>query len=302
MAIALLTFVAVFTLIASVGILVVDREKKPQIANVLLTPEQRRGLSGSLKQAGASIGSLAEHFEGVVPRTQAEISVMQQRMIRAGYRGESAVKIFYGAKFLVMMLFLVLSLVTGLASLNYFFVILLALALGFLAPDFWLGRRIKSRQREIRLGLPDVLDLLVVCVEAGLSLDHATVRTTDEMGRSHQAISDELGVVVLEQRAGCPRADAWRHLADRTDVESVRNVVSMLVQSEQFGTSIAKTLRVHSQTLRTQRIQQVEEQAAKTGIKILFPLVLCIFPNLFLVTLGPAIMLMMDSLRENFNH
>ena len=302
MGIALLTFISVFTLIASAGIWLAEREKKPQIASVLLTPEQRRGLSGSLKQAGVSLGNLVEHLEGVVPKSQAEISVMQQRMIRAGYRGESAVSVFYGAKCVSMAGFLVLVLVTGIASANYFFIILLALALGFLAPDFWLGRRIKSRQREIRLGLPDVLDLLVVCVEAGLSLDQATVRTAEEMGRSHRALSDELGMVVLEQRAGCPRAEAWRHLADRTDVESVRNVVSMLVQSEQFGTSIAKTLRVHSQTLRTQRIQQVEEQAAKTGIKILFPLVLCIFPNLFLVTLGPAVMMMLDSLRDNFTH
>ncbi len=302
MAIAILTFVAVFALMGSAGMLLIDREKKPQIADVLITPEQRRGLSGSLKQAGASFGTLVEHFEGVLPKTQAEVSVLQQRLIRAGFRNETAVKVFYGAKFLIMVSFLVISLATGLASLNYFFVILLALALGFLSPDFWLGRRIKKRQRQIRLGLPDVLDLLVVCVEAGLSLDQATARTADEMGRSHSALSDELGVVVLEQRAGCPRTDAWRHLSHRTDVESVRNVVSMLVQSEQFGTSIARTLRVHSQTLRTQRIQQVEEQAAKTGIKILFPLVLCIFPNLFLVTLGPAVMLMMDSLRQNFDH
>jgi tight adherence protein C len=201
-----------------------------------------------------------------------------------------------------MVAFLILVLATGLVKYNYFIVLLLALGLGFLAPDFWLGRRIAKRQREIRRGLPDVLDLLIVCVEAGLSLDQATARTSQELDRSGTALSDEMGVVVLEQRAGCPRSDAWRHLADRTDVDSVRSVVSMLVQSEVFGTSIARTLRVHSETLRTQRIQQVEEQAAKTGIKILFPLVFCIFPNLFLVTLGPAIMLMMDSFSKNLNH
>lgn len=302
MAIALMTFFSVFTLLASAGLWLGERERKPQIASVLRTPEQQRGLSGSLRQAGASLGTLMEQLEGVVPKTEADMSVVGQRMIRAGFRGESAVRVFYGAKCVAMAGLIMLVLATGLARLNFFFVPLLALALGFLAPDFWLGRKIKRRQREVRQGLPDVLDLLVVCVEAGLSLDQATARTSEEMGRSHPALSDELRVVVLEQRAGCPRAEAWRHLAHRTDVENVRNVVSMLVQSEQFGTSIAKTLRVHSQTMRTQRIQQVEEQAAKTGIKILFPLVLCVFPNLFLVTLGPAIMMMMDSLRDNFSH
>jgi tight adherence protein C len=147
-----------------------------------------------------------------------------------------------------------------------------------------------------------VLDLLIVCVEAGLSIDQATIRTAQEMGISRSPIADELDVVILEQRAGCPRTDAWKHLAERTDVDCVRNIVSMLVQADQFGTSIAKTLRIYSQTLRTQRIQQVEEQAAKTGIKILFPLVLFIFPNLFLVVLGPPVMMMLDALHSNFNH
>jgi tight adherence protein C len=109
------------------------------------------------------------------------------------------------------------------------------------------------------------------------------------------AVCDELAIVVLEQRAGSPRADAWRHFAERTNVDSVRNLVSVLVQSEKFGTSIAKTLRIHSDTLRTQRRQKVEEQAAKTTVKLVFPLVLFIFPSLFLVTLGPAMITIMES-------
>jgi tight adherence protein C len=148
--------------------------------------------------------------------------------------------------------------------------------------------------------LPDVLDLLIICIEAGLGLDQATARTAHELERSHKAISDELGVVVLEQRAGRPRSDAWRHMAERTDVDIIRNLVTMLVQSEQFGTSIAKTLRTHSETLRTQRVQSVEERAAKTTVKLIFPLVLFIFPCLFLVTLGPAAILMSESFGKNF--
>jgi tight adherence protein C len=126
-------------------------------------------------------------------------------------------------------------------------------------------------------------------------LDQAVSRTAEELSLAQPVVCDELAIVVLEQRAGAPRADAWRHLAERTNVDSVRNLVSVLVQAEKFGTSIAKTLRIHSDTLRTQRRQKVEEQAAKTTVKLVFPLVLFIFPSLFLVTLGPAMITIMES-------
>ena len=191
---------------------------------------------------------------------------------------------------------------TGLASQNPLFIYIACLGLGFLAPDFWLGRQIKNRQAKIRRGLPDVLDMLVICVEAGLSLDQATARTAEELRQSQPILSDELGVVALEQRAGSARSEAWKHLADRTGLDIVRNLVSMLVQSEQFGTSIAKTLRVHSDTLRTKRVQEIEEKAAKLSVKLLFPLVLFIFPSLFVVVLGPAVILMADSFKSLFGH
>jgi tight adherence protein C len=237
-----------------------------------------------------------------VPKNKAEISVVQQRLIRAGYRSESAINLFYGAKVLVPVILSLLAFTTGVGRYSPFFVYLTAIGLGFLLPDFWLGNRISTRQARIRLGLPDVLDLLVICIEAGLSLDQAVARTAEELNLAQPAICDELAIVVLEQRAGCPRADAWKHFADRTNVESVRNLVSVLVQSEKFGTSIAKTLRVHSDTLRTQRRQRVEEQAAKTTIKLVFPLVLFIFPSLFLVTLGPAAITVMESFDKYLIH
>ena len=170
----------------------------------------------------------------------------------------------------------------------------LAIGLGFLMPDFWLGNRIKARQLSLRLGLPDALDLIVVCIEAGLSLDKATLRTADELHLSQPAISYELKLVNLEQRAGRARTDAWRNFAERTDVESVRSMVAVFVQADQFGTSISKALRVHSDTLRVQRRQQAEEQAAKTTVKLVFPLVFFIFPSIFLVTLGPAMIAIME--------
>jgi tight adherence protein C len=266
---------------------------------MVVTPRGKRGaLLSTLQQTSSSFGGMVGHLERVLPKSQAEVSVVQQRLIRAGFRKDSAVNLFYGAKVLVPLSLCLLALVTGLAHNNPFFAYVLALGLGFLAPDFWLGRRMKLRQASIRRGLPDALDLLVICIEAGLSMDQATARTVEELRTAQPQVCDELGIVVLEQRAGRARADAWRQFAERTDVDSVRNLVSVLVQSEQLGTSVAKTLRVHSDTLRTQRRQRVEEQAAKTTIKLVFPLVFFIFPSLFLVTLGPAIIIMSESFKK----
>jgi len=142
----------------------------------------------------------------------------------------------------------------------------------------------------------------VICMEAGLSLDQATIRTVQELKKSQPELCDELGIVVLEQRAGRARSEAWKHMGDRTGVDSVRNLVSMLVQTEQFGTSIAKMLRVHSDTMRVQRVQMIEELAGKTSVKLVFPLVLFIFPALFLVTLGPAAIVMMESFSSLTKH
>jgi tight adherence protein C len=165
-------------------------------------------------------------------------------------------------------------------------------------PDFVLGHLIGSRQLKIRLGLPDALDLMVICIEAGMGLDQAIQRAADEMRLSHPAISDELSVISLEQRAGRARAEAWKNLADRTDVDEVRAVVATLVQADQFGTSVARALRVHAETLRTRRRQQVEEEAAKTTVKLVFPLALFIFPSLFVVTLGPAVISLIEGFEK----
>jgi tight adherence protein C len=298
MGFAIFTFSVVFLLFVSGGLLLFYREEMIQRISDAINPRpKQKSLLGAIQQTGISIGGVIEHFENVLPKSQAEVSVILQRLQRAGFRDESAVKIFYGSKVLVPLLLCALAVVSGLGKLNWFFVIALSLGLGFLVPDFWLGRRISTRQAKIRRGLPDVLDLLVICIEAGLSLDQATARTAMELKTAQPELCDELGIVVLEQRAGRPRGEAWKHLAERTGVDCVRNLVSMLVQAEQFGTSIAKTLRVHSDTLRTQRVQAVEEAAAKTTIKLIFPLVLFIFPSLFVVVLGPAMISIMESFK-----
>ncbi len=298
MGFAILVFCAIFLLIGSGGLLLFYRETMLQRISEVINPRPKpKSLMSTIQKTGLSIGGVVEHFEHVLPKSQAEVSVILQRLIRAGYRDESAVKLFYGCKVLVPLLLCVLVGVSGVADFSPLFIYIGALGFGFLVPDFWLGRQISNRQKALRRGLPDVLDLLVICIEAGLSLDQATARTAEELRQAQPELCDELRVVVLEQRAGRARSESWKHLAERTDVDSVRNLVSMLVQSEQFGTSIAKTLRTHSDTLRTQRVQAVEEMAAKTTIKLVFPLVLFIFPSLFLVTLGPAVISMIESMK-----
>jgi len=301
MGFAVTTFIAIFLLIVSGGLILFYREAMIQRVAQVVTPRPKQsGIKDTIQHTGSALGGVVQQFERVVPRSQADVSIIQQRLIRAGYRRESAVNYFYGAKVLMPILLCLVAFATGIGHWSPFFAYLVALGLGFLLPDFWLGNRIAHRQANIRRGLPDVLDLLVICIEAGLSLDQATARSAEELAVAHPDICDELSLVVLEQRAGCPRADAWKHFADRCNVESVRNLVSVLAQSEKFGTSIAKTLRVHSDTLRTQRRQKVEEQAAKTTVKLVFPLVFFIFPSLFLVTLGPAAIVIMDNFQKYF--
>lgn len=303
MGMAFFAFIVIFLLIASGGLILFYREAMLQRIAAVTSPRaaaKPKSFVSTIQQTGLSLTSVVEQLEKVMPKSKAEVSIVQQRLIRAGYRKESAIKLFYGAKVILPLVFCSLLLITGIGHYSPLFLYMLALVLGFLGPDFWLGNRISARQNRIRRGLPDVLDLLIICVEAGLSLDQGVQRTAVELKGTQPDLSDELGVVVLEQAAGRPRGDAWRNFAERTDVDSVRNLVSVLVQSEKFGTSIARTLRIHSDTLRTQRRQKVEEQAAKTTVKLVFPLVLFIFPSIFLVTLGPAAIIMTESFKKLF--
>jgi tight adherence protein C len=296
---AILAFVGVFVLIGSIGVLVFYREAALERIGQVINPQRKQStLTEKFQNTGSSIGNVVKRFENLMPKSENEVSVIKKRLMLAGYRNENAIKIFYGSKVLLPLLLASIAMVSGLASLGPFFVYLVALGGGFLAPDFWLGKKIKKRQKKLTRGLPDVLDLLVICMEAGLSLDQATSRCAEELRDSQPEICDELGLVVLEQRAGRARSEAWKNMADRTGVDSLRNLVSMLVQTEQFGTSIAKMLRVHSDTLRVQRVQLVEEMAGKTSVKLVFPLVLFIFPALFLVTLGPAAIVMAESFQS----
>lgn len=303
MQMAIISFVAIFLLIGSGGLLLFYRQAMIQrIAGVVSPRSKRADFMDTIQQTRSSLGGMVERLDRVMPKSATEVSIQEKRLIRAGFRKDSAVKLFYGAKVLVPVSLCILAIVSGFAHYSPFFAYALSLGVGFLLPDFWLGRQIKKRQKQIRLGLPDALDFLVICIEAGLSMDQATARTAEELRMARPALSDELDIVVLEQRAGRLRSDAWRQFAERTAVDTVRILVTVLVQSEQLGTSVAKTLRVHSDTLRTQRRQQVEEQAAKTSIKLVFPLVFFIFPSLFVVTIGPEAIIMAESFQKYLSH
>jgi tight adherence protein C len=223
----------------------------------------------------------------IAPRSVGEMSKMQQRLVAAGYRRNEALLIFAGVRVgLALLTFVVLS--TPLIVKPNLGVSLIGAVIGYMLPGMVLARLAGKRQHKIRLGLPDALDLLVVSVEAGLGLDQAIQRVGQELTFAHPDLCDELKLVNLELRAGVARPEALSNLGERTGVDDVISLVAMLVQTDKFGTSVAQSLRVHSETLRTKRRQRAEEKAAKLGAKLVFPLVTCIFPAIWVVTIGPA--------------
>jgi tight adherence protein C len=241
----------------------------------LPAPRSER-LTKTLKRIGA-----------MAPQNPKDLGKIKQRLLQTGYRGSEAVTVFFGTRVaLALGAFALLS-----SSLIIRPSLLLSLggaAMGYLLPSMALARMARRRQHRIRLSLPDALDLLVVSVEAGLGLDQALQRVGEELAFAHPELSDELRLINFELRAGKPRAEALRNLADRTGVEDLASLAAMLIQTDKFGTSVARSLRVHSDTLRTKRRQRAEEAAAKTGVKMVFPLVFCIFPAVWVVTIGPA--------------
>jgi tight adherence protein C len=168
--------------------------------------------------------------------------------------------------------------------------------MGYVAPSLYVNAKIRGRQKEMQKALPDALDLLVVCVEAGLGLNQAMVRVSEEIERLSPVLSDQLALVNLEIRAGTDREEAFRNMGERTGLDDIKSLMAMLVQTDRFGTSIAQALRVQADTLRTKRRQRAEEAAAKTTIKLVFPLVLFIFPAMFVVILGSAIIQIFEAL------
>jgi tight adherence protein C len=228
----------------------------------------------------------------------AENTKLKRRLLEAGMRDKSILDSFFAIQ-------LACPLLGGFAGSfipdnTAFWVFALAIV-GYMAPDFWLTKKTSQRRHKIRRSIPDCLDLLVICVDAGLGLDQALIRVSSELSVSHPEINEELTQVNLEQRAGKPRLEAWQGVADRTQIEEFKAFVSMLVQTDKFGTPILKALSQFSEEIRMKRRQHAEEAASKTKIKIIFPLVLCIFPCVFIVLLAPAILSIMTGFKSMGN-
>ncbi len=229
-----------------------------------------------------------------LPLSPGEVSRARGWLIQAGYREPHHITTYVGLRILLAFVGLLMMVVFfGFQSVP---LLVCGLALGFFLPRFALKRKIRARQQRIKLALPDALDLTVICVEAGLALDQAIMRVGEDLQHAHPDLSDELHIVNLELRAGKPRMEALHNLADRTGVDDIRALVGTLIQTDRFGTSIAQALRVHSDSLRTERRQRAEEAAAKTTIKMVVPLVLFILPSLMFVTLGPAVIQLIRTL------
>jgi tight adherence protein C len=238
-------------------------------------------LMGVLQALGQQVGS-----------GRKDATAVRQFLIQAGYPDQRAVPIYWATR---------VSLAAGLTALGMVGLPLLGVSsgrmllgmiwlggLGWVGPTFYVRSRLKARQKEVQLALADMLDMLVVCVEAGLGLNQALVRVADEIEHVSPVMSEQLAMVNLEMRAGTPREEALKNLAERTGLPDIRSLVSMMIQTDRFGTSVADALRVHSETMRTKRRQRAEEAAAKTTIKLVFPLVLFVFPAMFVVVIGPS--------------
>src|SRR5262249_5338322 len=226
---------------------------------------------------------VVERIASFVPKSPAEMNKLRRRLVRAGYHSFTAAVVFSIAEVATPVLLGLPLLLFAPAPTGLLYAVVAAIV-GFLLPGFLLGRLIENRRLANSNGLPDVLDLLIVCLEAGCSLDQAIVKATDELSLAYPALGEELKMLSTETRAGKPRLEAFKNLDARTKNDDVRALVAMLVQTDRFGTSVSQALRTFAEVARTKRRQRAEERAAKVGVKMVFPLVLCLFPALYVVT------------------
>jgi tight adherence protein C len=257
--------------------------------------ESEAAPAGMVDQVKAQLQDLLEWFARMnQPTNVEEIRATRLRLINAGFRSGKAPVFYNGAKIslaivIVCLLAMIPAKLLGFPSVSLLtFYYVLAAACGYYVPALWLRKAIANRKDALQRAIPDALDLMVVCVEAGLGLDQAIGRVGEEVKRAHPELSDELNILALELRTGMSRQEALRNLAHRTDLEEVSNLVAMLVQTDRFGTSIGQALRVHADAMRTNRRLKAEELAAKLPVKLLLPLIFFIFPTIFIVVIGPA--------------
>jgi tight adherence protein C len=251
---------------------------------------ERKAKESAGRQMMEKIAPVA--MKPVMPTNAEELSLLRVKLSAAGYRAQNATTIFLASKTLLGVLFLVVSLIftvsAGYATNQILTYVVFAGGLAFMAPNLWLSSAVKKRTDKIRCGLPDALDLMVVSVEAGLALDAAIQRVGDEMQAVHPIMAEEFQIATLETQMGIPRAEALDNLGMRSNLEEMKSLIAVVTQAEKFGTSVAKALRNQSDALRTKRRQAAEERAQKVAVKLMLPLILFIFPAIFVVLAGPA--------------
>ena len=228
-----------------------------------------------------------KQLSSVIPRSPQSMTSLRRRFARAGMYDNKTIAVYTLFQLIFPVVFALVPIVLRWPSSMILAII--GGLIGYQIPGLWLMRKTSLRQKEIQNGLADLLDLLIVCLEAGSGLDQALVKSSDELAIAYPALSEEIRLLVTEVRAGKPRLDAFRALASRTGVDDVRSMVAMLVQTDRFGTSVSQALRTHAEVVRTKRRQRAEEKAAKLGVKLVFPLVFMLFPAFFVVTLGPSV-------------
>jgi len=233
------------------------------------------------------IDHILDPLSKALPLSSSDVSRTRHWLIQAGFRERRHLVVYVASRSVLAAA--CVALVIAVVGLDSIYLLAGGLAFGFFLPRIVLKRLIRKRQRMITIALPDALDLTVVCVEAGLPLDQALMRVGDDLKYAHPALSEEFYLAHLEMRAGKPRAEALRNLAARTGVDDIRSLVASLIQTDRFGTSIVQALRIYSDSLRTERRQRAEEQASKTAVKMVIPLVVFVLPSLVFVTLGPAL-------------
>ncbi len=299
-----LTTLAVFVVIIAVGLLVFGlqnpvRKRLRNISDLEMVQNlSARGIRANDSANDTYMDSLDRYLS---PRNEGERQLVGQKLQHAGFHDKNALQNYYAIKTLLTVLLPLITLFVvrfdSTISTNLaMFYTLLAAAVGMFGPNVVLERLLARRQRLIRNGFPDVLDLLVVCVEAGMGLDAALQRVTDSLDVSHPELASELGLATASMRVGVSRSEALNRLVQRTGLKDIKGLVGVLDQSMRFGTSVADTLRVYSEEFRDKRMQEAEEKAAKIGTKLLFPMICNIWPSFFIVAGGPAFLILTDAL------
>ncbi len=285
---AILLFVLLTAVTVTAGVKLWARPKATidRLTGAVTQPEKTLSVHPSL-----AFRELAARLGAVLPAPRSKSSLTQRRLVQAGYRHKEALRILHGARLLLMA---ILAAVAGVAvsgssatSDNKLLLVAGAALAGFMAPGYFVAMQSRRRQRRIRRGLPDALDLLVICVESGLGLDQALMQGAKELELAHPDISQEFTLFNMELKTGKRRAEALRNMADRAAVDELKKLVTVLIQADRFGTSVANSLRTHADYMRMQARQKAEEKAAKVGVKLVFPIFFCILPTLFVVTVGP---------------